>query len=104
MPRHLCRQLGIRMITYLREAYILPILITAPLFATLLLMQLWYQPHTYRGLALQLVIAGVVYGLGLLWVFKTNRAFRVGELAPRDAPGSVGAAANSPVEAFQEDV
>jgi O-antigen/teichoic acid export membrane protein len=104
MPRHLCRQLGIRMITYLREAYVLPILITAPLLATLLLMQLWYQPHTYRGLALQLVIAGVVYGLGLLWVFKTNRAFRVGELATKDAPVSVVAAASTPIEAFQEDV
>ena len=31
MPWHLCSQLGIRMRTYLREAYTLPLLITVPL-------------------------------------------------------------------------
>jgi O-antigen/teichoic acid export membrane protein len=80
MPWHLCAQLGIRMRTYLREAYVLPVLITAPLVAALLLMRRWYHPHNYRQLAPQLLIAGAVYGLGALWVVTSKRAFAVGEL------------------------
>lgn len=81
MPHHLCRLLGIRIRTYLREAFVLPFLITAPTAAVLLLMQRWFIPHTYRQLALQLLIGGVVYGLGLIWVYATGRALRAGELA-----------------------
>ena len=81
MPRHLCRLLEIRIRTYLREAFVLPLLITTPLVLVLLLMQRWYIPHTYRQLAIQLLIGGAVYGLGLLWVFATHRALKVGELA-----------------------
>jgi Na+-driven multidrug efflux pump len=104
MPGHMCRLLGIRMRTYLREAFVLPVLITIPLVATLLLMRLWYYPHNYRGLAVQLVIAGAVYGLGLLWVFKTKRAFQVGELAYKETPIPVENGMGTPVEAYQEEV
>ena len=83
MPHHLCRLLGIRLRTYLREAFVLPLLLTTPLVLVLLLMQKWYIPHTYRGLALQLAIGGVVYGLGLLWAYKTNRILKLGELAAK---------------------
>lgn len=81
MPGHLCRLLGIRLRTYLREAFVLPFLITVPLVAVLLLMKKWFIPHTYRQLAVQLAIGGAVYGLGLLWVYVTDRALRTGELA-----------------------
>jgi len=50
MPRHLCKLLGIRLGTYLREAYALPFLLTVPLVATLLLMKQWFVPHNYRQL------------------------------------------------------
>lgn len=108
MPWHLCRQLGIRMTAYLREAYTLPIVITAPLVAALLLMRRWYHPHNYKGLILQMAIAAVVYGLGALWVFLTKRAFKVGDLAllgesAQEANG-MGAPARTAVEAYQEDV
>jgi O-antigen/teichoic acid export membrane protein len=86
MPGHLCRLLGIRLRTYLREAFVLPFLITAPMAAVLVLMQRWYIPHTYRQLALQLFIAGLVYGLGLLWVYTSGRALRAGELAAQQEP------------------
>jgi O-antigen/teichoic acid export membrane protein len=82
MPGHLCKQLGIRIGTYLREAYALPVLITVPMVLVLMLMQRWFIPHHYVELAVQLLIAGAVYGLGLLWVVLTKRALRVGELAP----------------------
>jgi O-antigen/teichoic acid export membrane protein len=84
MPGHLCKQLGIRVRTYLREAYFLPLLISAPMVFALFLMQRWFIPHTYAQLALQLLIAGTIYGLGLLWVVLTKRALRVGELAPKE--------------------
>ncbi len=104
MPGHLCRQLGIRMRTYLREAFVLPLLITMPLLGALLLMRRWYYPHNYLGLAVQLLIAGAVYGLGLLWVFKTKRAFQVGELAHNEKPIPIENGMGAPVEACQEDV
>ncbi len=83
MPHHLCRLLGVRLRTYLREAFVLPLLITAPLVLVLLLMKNWFIPHSYRQLAVQLLIGGTVYGLELLWLFATNRALRVGELAAK---------------------
>ena len=81
MPHHLCRLLGVRLRTYLREAFVLPLLITAPLVLVLLLMKKWFIPHNYRQLALQLLIGGSVYGLGLLWLYATKRVLKVGELA-----------------------
>jgi hypothetical protein len=89
MPGHLCRLLGIRLRTYLHEAFVLPFLITAPLVAVLLLMKRWFIPHNYRQLALQLVIGGTVYGLGLLWVYATKRALKVGELAANQEPAPI---------------
>ena len=104
MPWHLCRQLGIRMRTYLREAYVLPLLITAPLVAALLLMRRWFQPHSYRQLALQLLLAAVVYGLGVLWVLATKRAFQVGDLVPQENPVTTIDGIDTAVEAYQQDV
>jgi O-antigen/teichoic acid export membrane protein len=81
MPGHLCKQLGIRLWTYLREAFVLPILVSTPLVVALLLMRRWFVPHNYWQLGIQLLVGGIVYGLGLAWVFLTSRALRVGQLA-----------------------
>ena len=80
LPRHLCNLLGIKLRTYLSQAFLLPFLLTMPLVACLLLMQRWYIPHHLPGLLVQLVIAGVVYGLGLGWAFWSHRAWDVGQL------------------------
>ena len=108
MPWHLCRQLGIRMTTYLREAYTLPVLITAPLAAALLLVRHWFRAHNYKQLAVQMAIAGVVYGAGVLWIFLTKRAFKVGELASKEKQtpeiDGMGEPPRTAVEAYQEDV
>lgn len=105
MPRHVSRLLGIRLRTYLREAYVLPLLLTAPLVPVLLLMRYWFIPHNYRQLALQLFIGGVVYGLGILWAFLTKAVLRVGELAPQqDAGPADGSVVAPPVEIYQQDV
>jgi len=83
MPRHVSKLLGIRVRTFLQEAYVLPLLLTLPLVATFLLLQQWFIPHNYRQLGLQLLIGGTVYGVCLLWAYRGNRAFQTGELVPK---------------------
>jgi O-antigen/teichoic acid export membrane protein len=80
LPRHLCRLLGIKLRTYLYRAFVLPLVLCIPLVAVLLLMQRWYVPHRLGPLLVQLVIAGLVYGVGLAWAFWTHRAWDVGVL------------------------
>ncbi len=105
MPRHVSKLLGIRLWTYVREAYTLPLLLTAPLATVLLLMQRWFVPHNYRQLGFQLLIGGMVYGLGLLWAYLTNNALRTGELVEKrePKPDEVSVVADA-VETYQGDV
>ena len=102
MPGHLCRLLGIRLRTYLREAFVLPFLITVPLVLVLLLMKKWFIPHTYRQLAVQLAIGGAVYGLGLLWVYATDRALRTGELAAKQETAPIDNDVSAPAVGVAE--
>lgn len=105
LPGHLCRQLGIRLRVFLRQAYMLPLALCVPLVFVLLLMQRWFIPHNYRELGLQLALAGTVYGIGLLWAFLTNHAFEVGNLVAEELkkPANL-AAVEATVESFQQDV
>jgi hypothetical protein len=105
MPQHLCKKLDVRLRTFVRESYSLPLLLCVPLAAVLLLMQRWFIPHNYRQLGLQLFIAAIVYGLGLLWVVVTNRALRVSELAlkGRSAQPAISMV-SAPEEIYQPDL
>ncbi|HZR66105.1 MAG TPA: oligosaccharide flippase family protein [Terriglobales bacterium] len=102
MPGHLCGLLGIRLRTFLREAYALPLLLTAPLVVVLLAMRRWSVAHHYWELGAQLLIAGAVYGAGLWWAWSTQRAFRVGELISKGKSGQIELAAAG-FETFQQD-
>jgi O-antigen/teichoic acid export membrane protein len=83
MPFHLCSLLGIRMGTYLRQAYVLPLILCAPMAAVLVLMQhYWGMPHTYRQLAVQLLAGGLTYVVCVGWAYATDRALHVVELVP----------------------
>ena len=84
LPRHLCNLLGIKLRTYLSQAFLLPVLLNIPLLACLLLMRRWYIPHHLPDLLVQLAIAGVVYGIGLAWAFWSHRAWDVGQLATHE--------------------
>jgi len=89
MPHHLCSRLGIRVTTYLRQAYLLPLMLCVPPAAVLLVMQKLSMAHTYRQLIPQLLAAGSVYAVCLWWAYATDRALHVGDLgdpAPRVSP------------------
>ncbi len=58
LPGHVCRQLQIRMRTYLREAYLLPLIVCTPVVFALLAMKQWFVPHSYLQLAMHLTVAG----------------------------------------------
>lgn len=81
MPWHLCSRLGIRVWTYLRQAYLLPFLLCIPMAAVLLLMRKWVIPHSYRQLIPQLVVGGLVYGLGVGWAYLSNRVLHTTDLS-----------------------
>lgn len=81
LPQYLCRQVGIKLRTYLYQAYLLPLAMCLPVIATLLLMQRWFVPHHLGPLLVQIAIVGVVYGGCLSWAFLTHRAWDVGTLS-----------------------
>lgn len=83
LPRHVCRKLAVAVSTYLREAYLLPLLLSAPMVFTLLAMKRWFVPHNYLQLGFHLAVAGTVYGSALWWAFATARLMKVGNLADR---------------------
>ncbi|MFY9744555.1 MAG: oligosaccharide flippase family protein [Candidatus Sulfotelmatobacter sp.] len=84
MPRYLCSHLGVRVSTYLRQAYLLPLLLCAPATIFLLITQSLHVAHTYRQLIPELLAAGAVYAICLWWAYSSNRAFQVDDLALAD--------------------
>jgi O-antigen/teichoic acid export membrane protein len=81
MPRHLKKQIGVPIGTFWREAYTLPILLTLPLVAVLWLANRFFYPRNLIQLALEVLVASSIYGVGLFWAYRTNRAFHVAEIA-----------------------
>jgi O-antigen/teichoic acid export membrane protein len=86
MPRYVCRTVGIRVRDYLREAYVLPALVAAPVVAILLLLRYWFVAQNYRQLGFQLLVAGLVYTAGMAWVYYNNQAFTLRKLVPVERP------------------
>lgn len=85
MPRHLCRLLGLRISSYLRQAYALPLMLCVPLVLALLWLRHWFYARTYIQLALQVGIALAIYAVGLLWAFWSKRAWHTGDMAGNPA-------------------
>jgi O-antigen/teichoic acid export membrane protein len=84
IPRHACRRFGIRVPTFLKEAYTLPLLITLPLAVALLLERRWFVSHHVLQLVLQLAIGWSIYGLCFLWIYKSKRAFQIDPVVLRE--------------------
>jgi O-antigen/teichoic acid export membrane protein len=86
LPRHLKKQIGVPVGTFVREAYTLPILLTLPLVAVLWLANRFFYPRNLIQLALEILAVSSIYGVGLLWAYRTNRAFHVAEIAGLPRP------------------
>ena len=101
LPYHLCRLLKLRLLAYVRHSFLLPLSLTVPLVAVLLLMRRWFVPHHLLQLVEQVAIALAVYGVGLAWAIWTRRAWQVENLAYNqlDAELSVELAEKSGQEA-----
>jgi O-antigen/teichoic acid export membrane protein len=81
LPRHLKKQIGVPVGTFLREAYTLPILLTLPLVAALWLANRSFYPRNLVQLVIETLAVSSIYGVGLLWAYRTGRAFHVAEIA-----------------------
>ena len=100
MPQHICRTLNIRVGTYLKQAFLLPLLLCAPMVAVLLSMRQWSYASNLWQLVLQLSIASLVYGAGLLWAIWTHRAWQVGDLSHEKQADELTVAL---VQSYQEE-
>jgi len=72
LPRHLCRQLGVPLRTFLRESFLLPAVICFPMAGAMALMQHLFYAHGFRQLVLNLLPGLGVYSVGLLWLFLAH--------------------------------
>jgi O-antigen/teichoic acid export membrane protein len=86
LPRHMKKQIGVPVGTFLREAYTLPVLLTLPLVAALWLANRFFYPRNLIQLTLEALAVSSVYGVGLFWAYRTNRAFHVAEIAGLTRP------------------
>jgi O-antigen/teichoic acid export membrane protein len=104
MPRHLCRRLGIHVLTYVRQTYLLPLLLCLPAAALLAMMQSFFTAHTYRQLIPELLAAGFVYGACLWWAYSTNRALHVEHVAESSRADAAEEALAAASQAQQQDI
>jgi len=73
LPVYLCRLLEVPLSRFLYRAYVPPLALCAAPVGALLLMKRWAPPpQTYLQLAVQVAVAGILYGAGLLWMFVTR--------------------------------
>ena len=90
LPGHACRQFGVRVSTFLREAYTLPLLLALPFVTTLLLERRWLVPHHATELFVEVAIGWGIYGACFAGIYKAKQAFRINEGALRDRePGAL---------------
>jgi O-antigen/teichoic acid export membrane protein len=81
LPRHLKKQIGVPIGTFVGEAFTLPMLLTLPLVAALWLANRFFYPRNLIQLTLEALAVSSIYGVGLLWAYRTNRAFHVAAIA-----------------------
>jgi O-antigen/teichoic acid export membrane protein len=91
LPRHVCRLLKLSIGVYLRQAFLLPLALCAPLVLTLLFMRHWFVAHNYFQLAIHLMVGFGVYGVGLLWAVWTRKAWKVEGIHDQDIANEVAA-------------
>jgi O-antigen/teichoic acid export membrane protein len=88
MPRHLKRQLGVPVGSFVRQAYLLPLLLNLPLVGVVWLANRFFTPRNLIQLVIEIGAAFLIYGVGVLWAYKTGRVFRVTETGSPVPPQS----------------
>ncbi|MGA9508853.1 MAG: polysaccharide biosynthesis C-terminal domain-containing protein [Candidatus Sulfotelmatobacter sp.] len=91
LPYHLCKLLKLRLGSYLRHAFLLPLLLTIPLVIVLLLLRRWFVPHHLLQLAEQVAIGLAAYSIGILWAVRTRRIWTVEGLSYDERDAEIGA-------------
>jgi len=86
VPRHLKKQLGVPVSSFVRQAYLLPLLLNLPLLGVVWLANTFFTPRNLIQLVLEIGAAFLIYGIGVLWAYKTGRVFRVAESASPIVP------------------
>jgi O-antigen/teichoic acid export membrane protein len=77
MPRHLKKQIGVPVGSFVRQAYSLPFLLTLPLLGVVWLMNRYFTPRNLIQLVLEIGAAFLIYGVGALWAYRTGRVFQI---------------------------
>ena len=85
LPRHTCHVLGVRVRTYVREAFLLPLGLCAPLVVALLLVRDRFVAHTFIQLVSQISICWAVYGIALVWALRRRRLWQIRDLHDQDS-------------------
>jgi len=100
LPGHLCRLLGIPLLTYFRRAFVVPILLASVLTLTLLLLQHLIPIRGYSQLISVVAIGSIVYA-GLLWFTFATQINEVWQETLRVSARFVGKITD---RASQEDI
>jgi O-antigen/teichoic acid export membrane protein len=79
MPRHLKKQLGVPVGSFVRQAYSLPLLLNLPLLGVVWLANRFFTPRNLIQLVMEIGAAFLIYGVGVLWAYKTGRGLKVAE-------------------------
>jgi hypothetical protein len=83
--------LKLRLGSYLRHAFLLPLGLTVPLVCVLLLLQRWFVPHHYLQLAEQMSIGLAVYGVGIAWAVWSRKVWQIEGLSYDERDAEIGA-------------
>jgi O-antigen/teichoic acid export membrane protein len=100
LPRHLCRVLRLPVGTYLRQAFLLPLTLCAPLVVVLLMMRHWFIARNYFQLSIQLLAGSAIYSVGLLWAILTHKIWQVEGFPDQDAANQAAVAV---IETYQQE-
>jgi O-antigen/teichoic acid export membrane protein len=65
LPQHLCRVLNVPLFSYLRRAYVLPLVLCVPMAGALWFVGRQFPADNFPRLLLQIAFGGSVYALGL---------------------------------------
>jgi len=97
MPRHLAKQIGVPVSSFVRQAYSLPFLLTLPLVGVVWLANRVFTPKNLVQLVMEIGTAFLIYGMGVLWAYKTGRVLQVAESRASVQPGAPEVAVTEPV-------